>query len=63
MPEKGGGAPGAVLIEALKADGQFAEGIKTIDFQGGVLKINGTIVSDEKYINLIKADKLLIEIN
>jgi len=53
---------GAALIEALKADGQFAEGIKTIDFQEGILKINGTIVTDEKYINLIKADKLSIEI-
>ena len=55
-------APDAALIAALKADGQFAEGIKTIDFQDGVLKINGTIVTDEKYINLIKADKLKIEI-
>jgi K(+)-stimulated pyrophosphate-energized sodium pump len=55
--------PDQGLIQALKADGLIGEGSNTIEFEAGVLKINGNIVNAEKYKSMIKGDKMLIKID
>ena len=55
--------PGQELISTLKSDGLLADGKNSIQFESGILTVNGSIVIDEKYIKLIKSDKLSIEIN
>ena len=55
--------PDQGLIQALKADGLIGEGSNTIEFEAGVLKVNGNIVDAEKYKSMIKGDKLLIKID
>jgi K(+)-stimulated pyrophosphate-energized sodium pump len=56
-------APDQGLIQALKADGLIGEGSNTIEFEAGVLKVNGNIVDAEKYKSMIKGDKMLIKID
>jgi hypothetical protein len=55
--------PDQGLIQALKADGLIGEGSNTIEFEAGVLKINGNIVNAEKYRSMIKGDKMMIKID
>jgi K(+)-stimulated pyrophosphate-energized sodium pump len=55
--------PDQGLIQALKADGLIGEGSNTIEFEAGVLKVNGNIVDAEKYKSMIKGDKMLIKID
>lgn len=55
--------PDQGLIQALKADGHLGEGSAKIEYESGVLKVNDKIVDAEKYKNLIKGDKLKIQIS
>ena len=50
------------LLTALKADGFLNQEENTIDFENENLKVNGTIIDDPKYKNLIKVDKINIKI-
>ena len=49
------------LITALKKDGLITGDVFTIDVDHGVLKVNGKEVDITKYKNLIKGEKLKIE--
>ena len=55
--------PDQGLIQALKADGLIGEGSNTIEYEAGVLKVNGNIVNAEKYKSMIKGDKVMIKID
>jgi K(+)-stimulated pyrophosphate-energized sodium pump len=55
--------PDQGLIQALKADGHLGEGSAKIEYESGVLKVNDKIVDAEKYKNLIKGEKLKIQIS
>jgi K(+)-stimulated pyrophosphate-energized sodium pump len=55
--------PDQGLIQALKADGLIGEGSNTIEFEAGVLKVNGNVVNSDKYKSMIKGDKVLIKID
>jgi len=55
--------PDQGLIQALNADGLIGEGSNTIEFEAGVLKVNGKIIDAEKYKSMIKGDKMLIKID
>jgi K(+)-stimulated pyrophosphate-energized sodium pump len=53
---------GDALIDALKADGVITGDTYTIEFGNGELKVNGNVVDAAKYKDLIKGDKLKIEV-
>jgi K(+)-stimulated pyrophosphate-energized sodium pump len=53
---------GDELIEALKADGVITGNSYTIEFENGALKVNGTAVDAAKYKDMIKGDKIKIEV-
>jgi K(+)-stimulated pyrophosphate-energized sodium pump len=55
--------PDQGLVQSLKADGLLGEGSNIIEFEAGVLKVNGNIVNAEKYKSMIKGEKLLIKID
>ncbi len=55
--------PDQGLIQALKADGLIVEGSNTIEFEAGVLKVNGNVVNPEKYKSMIRGEKVLIKID
>jgi K(+)-stimulated pyrophosphate-energized sodium pump len=53
---------GDALIEALKADGVITGNSYTIEFENGELKVNGTVIDAAKYKDMIKGDKMKIEV-
>ncbi len=55
-------APDQGLVQALKADGLIGSGSNTIDFENGVLTVNGKAIDAEKYKSMIKGDKVKIKI-
>jgi K(+)-stimulated pyrophosphate-energized sodium pump len=57
--EKNVGQP---LIDALKADGVISDDNFIIEFGNGELKVNGNVVDAAKYKELIKGDKMKIEV-
>jgi K(+)-stimulated pyrophosphate-energized sodium pump len=54
--------PDEGLIQALQADGQLSSGSNLIEFENGILKVNGNIIDAEKYKSMIKGDKMTIKI-
>ena len=54
--------PDEGLIQALQADGQLSSGSNLIEFDNGILKVNGNIIDAEKYKSMIKGDKMTIKI-
>jgi K(+)-stimulated pyrophosphate-energized sodium pump len=54
--------PDQGLISALKADGLVGEGSTSIQYENGVLKVNGKEVDAEKYKQYLKGDKMEIKI-
>jgi K(+)-stimulated pyrophosphate-energized sodium pump len=53
---------GDALINALKADGVITGDAFSIEFDNGELKVNGNVVDASKYKDLIKGDKIKIEV-
>jgi len=51
------------LVDALRKDGVIKGEVYTIDFEEGVLKVNGNIIEGEKYKGLMKGDKIKIRVN
>jgi K(+)-stimulated pyrophosphate-energized sodium pump len=54
--------PDEGLIQALQADGLLSEGSNLIEFEQGVLKINGNAVNAGPYKSYIKGEKMTIKI-
>jgi K(+)-stimulated pyrophosphate-energized sodium pump len=54
--------PDEGLIQALQADGHLSSGSNLIEFDNGILKVNGNIIDAEKYKSMIKGDKMTIKI-
>ena len=54
--------PDEGLIKVLQADGLLAEGSNLIEYEQGVLKINGNAVNAEPYKSFIKGEKMTIKI-
>ena len=50
------------LITALKEDGLIGEGSTSIQYENGVLTVNGKEVASEKYKQYLKAEKMEIKI-
>jgi len=50
------------LVEALKKDGVITGNSYSIELENGVLKVNGEEVDASKYKDLIKGDKIRIEV-
>jgi K(+)-stimulated pyrophosphate-energized sodium pump len=54
--------PDEGLIKALQADGLLSEGSNLIEFEQGILKINGNAVNADPYKSYIKGEKMTIKI-
>ena len=50
------------LITALKEDGLIGEGSTSIQYENGVLTVNGKEVASEKYKQYLKGEKMVIKI-
>ncbi len=55
--------PNGGLITALKNDGYITEGSTSIEYENGILTVNGKNVESEKYKPYLKGDKMSIKID
>ncbi len=55
--------PNGGLITALKNDGYITEGSTSIEYENGILTVNGKNVDSEKYKPYLKGDKMSIKID